>query len=110
MNFKIDLKNIDLKNIKLEDILAKLKNVEKKTWIKIGTSVGAVVFFLIIFYSSSSQEKFYLEMRKKLINAEDKIIIHCDKFDNCYYLSNQELIKNNNERTIPLMMSDEQQG
>ncbi len=50
MDFKIDLKNIDLKNIKLEDIQAKLKNVEKKTWIKIGTSVGAVVFFLIIFY------------------------------------------------------------
>ena len=50
MNFKIDLKNIDLKNIKLEDIQAKLKNVEKKTWIKIGVSVGAVVFFLIIFY------------------------------------------------------------
>ena len=50
MNFNIDLKNIDLKNIKLEDIQAKLKNVEKKTWIKIGVSVGAVVFFLIIFY------------------------------------------------------------
>ena len=50
MNFNLDLKNLDLKNIKLEDIQAKLKNVEKKTWIKIGTSVGAVVFFLIIFY------------------------------------------------------------
>ena len=50
MNFKIDLKNIDLKNITLEDIHAKLKRVEKKTWIKIGVSVGAVVFFLIIFY------------------------------------------------------------
>ena len=50
MNFKIDLKNIDLKNITLEDIQAKLKRVEKKTWIKIGVSVGAVVFFLIIFY------------------------------------------------------------
>ena len=50
MNFKIDLKNIDLKNISLEDIQAKLKNVEKKTWIKIGVSVGAVVFFLVIFY------------------------------------------------------------
>ena len=50
MNFKIDLKNIDLKNISLEDIQAKLKRVEKKTWIKIGVSVGAVVFFLIIFY------------------------------------------------------------
>ena len=50
MNFKIDLKNIDLKNIKFEDIQAKLKNIEKKTWIKIGTSVGAVIFFQIIFY------------------------------------------------------------
>ena len=50
MNFKIDLKNIDLKNISLEDIQAKLKRVEKKTWIKVGISVGAVIFFLIIFY------------------------------------------------------------
>ncbi len=45
MNFKIDLKNITM-----EDIQAKLKNVDKKTWIKIGVSVGAVVFFLVIFY------------------------------------------------------------
>ena len=50
MNFNIDLKNIDLKNISLEDIQAKLKTVEKKTWIKLGVSIGAVVFFLIIFY------------------------------------------------------------
>ena len=50
MNFNIDFKNIDLKNISLEDIQAKLKKVEKKTWIKIGVSFGAVVFFLIIFY------------------------------------------------------------
>ena len=50
MNFNIDLKNIDLKNISLEDIQAKLKRVEKKTWIKIATSFGAVIFFLIIFY------------------------------------------------------------
>ena len=49
MNFNIDLKSIDLKNISLEDIQAKLKNVEKKTWIKIGSVVGAVVLFLIIF-------------------------------------------------------------
>ena len=50
MNLNIDLKNIDLKNIKLEDIQAKLKNVDKKTWIKLGVSAGAIVFFLIIFY------------------------------------------------------------
>ena len=50
MNLKIDLKNIDLKNISLEDIKSKLKRVEKKTWIKVGISVGAVIFFLIIFY------------------------------------------------------------
>ena len=45
MNFNIDLKNIDLKNISLEDIQAKLKKVEKKTWIKIGVSFGAVIIF-----------------------------------------------------------------
>ena len=50
MNFNIDLKSIDLKNISLEDIKTKLQKVEKKTWIKIGTVAGAVVFFLIIFY------------------------------------------------------------
>jgi len=50
MNFNIDFKNIDLKNISLEDIQTKLKKVEKKTWIKIGVSFGAVIFFLIIFY------------------------------------------------------------
>ncbi len=50
MNFKIDLKNIDLKNISVEDIKSKLKRVEKKTWIKVGISVGAVIIFLIIFY------------------------------------------------------------
>ena len=50
MNLKIDLKNIDLKNISIEDIKSKLKRVEKKTWIKVGISVGAVIIFLIIFY------------------------------------------------------------
>ena len=50
MNFNIDLKSIDLKNISLDDIKTKLQKVEKKTWIKIGTVAGAVVFFLIIFY------------------------------------------------------------
>ncbi len=50
MNFKIDLKNIDLKNISLEDIQSKIKRVEKKTWIKVGISAGAVIIFLIIFY------------------------------------------------------------
>ena len=50
MNFKIDLKNIDLKNISLEDIKSKLQRVEKKTWIKVGISAGAVIIFLIIFY------------------------------------------------------------
>ena len=50
MNFKIDLKNIDLKNISREDINSKLKRVEKKTWIKVAISAGAVIIFLIIFY------------------------------------------------------------
>ena len=50
MNFNIDLKNLDLKNITMDDIKANLQNVEKKTWIKIGVSFGAVIFFLIIYY------------------------------------------------------------
>ena len=50
MNFNIDLKNLDLKNITMDDIKAKLQNVDKKTWIKIGISFGAVLLFLIIFY------------------------------------------------------------
>ena len=49
MNFNIDLKNIDLKNITMDDIKAKLQKVEKKTWIKIGVSFGAVILFLIIY-------------------------------------------------------------
>ena len=47
MNFNIDLKNIDLKNISLEDIQAKLKKVDKKTWIKLGAVVGAIILLLI---------------------------------------------------------------
>ena len=53
MNFNIDLKNIDLKNITMDDIKAKLQKVEKKTWIKIGVSFGAVILFLIIYYGIS---------------------------------------------------------
>ena len=47
MNFKIDLKNIDLKNISLADIKLKLKRVEKKTLIKVGISVRALIIFLM---------------------------------------------------------------
>ena len=48
MNFNIDLKNLN--NITMDDIKAKLQAVDKKVWIKIGISAGAVIFFLIIFY------------------------------------------------------------
>ena len=57
-----------------------------------------IAFFLIIFSSTKSQTNFYLDMSNEPIKTENKIKIHCDKFDNCYYLSNQELIKNNNEK------------
>ena len=46
----MDLK-IDLKNIKFEDIKEKIKNTEKKTFIKIGIAVGSVILFLIIYYA-----------------------------------------------------------
>ncbi len=44
--------NLDLKNINIEDLKAKvLQMADKKTLIKIGISVGAIVIFLIIYYS-----------------------------------------------------------
>ena len=48
----MDLKNIDLKNLNIEDIKKKiLQFSDKKTLIKIGISVGAIIVFLIIYYS-----------------------------------------------------------
>ena len=44
--------NIDFKNLKIEDIKEKLlKLADKKTLIKIGIGVGAVIIFLIIYYA-----------------------------------------------------------
>ena len=44
--------NIDFKNLKIEDIKEKLlKSADKKTLIKIGIGVGAVIIFLIIYYA-----------------------------------------------------------
>ena len=36
----MDLKNIDLKNIKFDEIISKIKTIEKKVLIKIGIGVG----------------------------------------------------------------------
>ena len=48
----MDLKNIDLKNINLEDIKQKvLQLADRKTLIKVGISVGAIIIFLIIYYA-----------------------------------------------------------
>ena len=41
---------MDLNNIKLEDISAKLKTVDKKTFIKFGIRFGAILIFLIGYY------------------------------------------------------------
>ena len=41
---------MDLNNIKLEDISAKLKTVDKKTFIKFGIGFGAILIFLIGYY------------------------------------------------------------
>ena len=83
MNFNIDLKNIDLKNISLEDIQAKLKKVEKKTWIKLGSSLGAIIVFLIIFYGVlnpivNKKKAQLMDMNTKIEETEqfnNKIII-----------------------------------
>ena len=42
---------MDLNNIKLDDIKEKLLNIDKKTLIKYGSVVGAVILFLIIYYA-----------------------------------------------------------
>ena len=62
----MDLKNIDLKNIKIDDLVSKIKTIEKKVLIKIGIGVGSVVVFLIIYYAILSPI-----VEKKKIQLED---------------------------------------
>ena len=90
MNLNIDLKNIDLKNIKLEDIQAKLKNVDKKTWIKLGISVGAVVFFLIIFYGVLNP---IVNKKKSQLDDMNLKIEETNKFINDINVANAKIKK-----------------
>ena len=62
----MDLKNIDLKNIKIDDLVSKIKTIEKKVLIKIGIGVGSVVVFLIIYYAILSPI-----VEKKKIQLDD---------------------------------------
>ena len=44
--------NIDLKNMNMTDLKEQiLKNLDKKTLIKIGIGVGSIIIFLIIYYA-----------------------------------------------------------
>ena len=90
MNFKIDLKSIDLKNISLDDIQDKLKKVEKKTWIKIGVSVGAVVFFLIIFYGVLNP---IVNKKKAQLDDMNKKIEETQKFNQQIKVSKKKIDK-----------------
>ena len=62
----MDLKNIDLKNIKIDDLVSKIKTIDKKVLIKIGIGVGSVIFFLIIYYAILNPI-----VEKKKIQLED---------------------------------------
>ena len=62
----MDLKNIDLKNIKIDDLVSKIKTIEKKVLIKIGIGVGSIVVFLIIYYAILSPI-----VEKKKIQLDD---------------------------------------
>lgn len=42
---------MDLNNINLDDIKEKLLNIDKKTLIKYGSVIGAIILFLIIYYA-----------------------------------------------------------
>ena len=66
----MDLKNIDLKNINLEDIKQKvLQLADRKTLIKVGISVGAIIIFLIIYYAILNP---IVENKKKQIEDMNK--------------------------------------
>ena len=66
----MDLKNIDLKNINLEDIKQKvLQLADRKTLIKVGISVGAIIIFLIIYYAILNP---IVEKKKKQIEDMNK--------------------------------------
>ena len=63
---EVSSKNIDLKNIKLDELISKVKTIEKKVLIKIGIGVGSVIFFLIIYYAVLNPI-----VEKKKIQVED---------------------------------------
>ena len=71
---------MDLKNINVEDLKAKLKGVDKKTYIKFGIGFGAIVLFLIIYYA----------VLNPIVN--DKKAQHDDKI-----LKENEILAMNNE-------------
>ena len=79
---------MDLKNLKVEDIKAKLKGVDKKTYIKFGIGFGAIILFLIIYYAilnpivnekkAQHQDKILkeneiLEMNNEIISMKTRI-------------------------------------
>ena len=66
----MDLKNIDLKNINLQDLKEKvLQLADRKTLIKVGISVGAIIVFLIIYYAILNP---IVENKKKQIEDMNK--------------------------------------
>ena len=67
---------MDLNNIKIDDIKDKLKEVDKKTYIKFGIAFGGLVIFLIIYYSILKP----IVNEKKLLN-EDKVLKENEIFE-----------------------------
>ena len=90
MNFNIDLKNIDLKNISLEDIQAKLKKVEKKTWIKLGAVLGAIILFLIIFYGVLNP---IVNKKKAQLDDMNLKMQEIEKFNNSIIIAKKKIKK-----------------
>ena len=72
----MDLKNIDLKNIKIDDLVSKIKTIDKKVLIKIGIGAGSVIFFLIIYYAILNPI-----VEKKKIQLEDMNVKKTTKFN-----------------------------
>ena len=71
---------MDLKNMTMDDLKQKLSGIDKKTLIKFGIGVGAVILFLIIYYVILSP------MVKERRAIFDDKILKCFSFFLCNHI------------------------
>ena len=77
---------MDLKNITVEDLKEKFAAFDKKTLIKFGIGIGAIILFLIIYFAYCN---FYLQEKRKYpfnyyFKNQTSLNLICDK-NKIYY-------------------------